>query len=145
MRYARAVPLALTLLVLSLPLCVARAAGTAAAQRPWLDSRLSPDRRADLALRAMTRGEKLSLVFGYFGSVMPNKGYTPPPGARPGSAGFVPGIARMGLPPQWLTDAGLGVATQRASLYAYRSAPHYPPGSPRPRPGMWPWRKEATP
>jgi beta-glucosidase len=106
---------------------VARAV-TAAAQRPWLDSRLSPDRRADLALRAMTREEKLSLVFGYFGSVMPNKGYTPPPGARPGSAGFVPGIARLGLPPQWLTDAGLGVATQRASLYAYRERTALPSG-----------------
>ena len=128
MRHSRAVPLVLTLLVLSLPMCPAGAAGAAAAPRPWLDSSLSPDRRADLALQAMTRAEKLSLVFGYFGSVMPNKGYMPPPQARPGSAGFVPGIARLGLPPQWLTDAGLGVATQRASLYAYRERTALPSG-----------------
>lgn len=122
MPHSRAILLALTLTVLSWP------AGAAGAQRPWLDSRLSPDRRADLALQAMTREEKLSLVFGYFGSVMPDKRYTPPPQAREGSAGFVPGIARLGLPPQWLTDAGLGVATQRASLYAFRERTALPSG-----------------
>src|SRR6185437_6773452 len=106
----------------------AGAAGAAAVPRPWLDSSLSPDRRADLVLQAMTRAEKQSLVFGYFGSVMPDKGYTRPPQARPGSAGFVPGIARLGVPPQWLTDAGLGVATQRASLYAFREATALPSG-----------------
>ena len=85
MRHSRAVPLALTLLVLSLPMCPAGAAGAAAAPRAWLDSSLSPDRRADLVLQAMTRAEKLSLAFGYFGSVMPDKGYTPPPQAGPSS------------------------------------------------------------
>ena len=125
---SRAILLTLTLIVLSWPGCAARAAGAGSAQRPWLDSSLSPDRRADLALRAMTREEKLSLVFGYFGSGMPDKRYTPPPQARAGSAGFVPGIARLGLPPQWLTDAGLGVATQRASLYAYRERTALPSG-----------------
>ncbi|MGH8326004.1 MAG: beta-glucosidase [Steroidobacteraceae bacterium] len=124
----RAMPLALTLLLLSWPACPAGAAGAGAAQRSWLDSSLSPDRRADLALQAMTREEKLSLVFGYFGSVMPNRQYTPPARARAGSAGFVPGIARLGLPPQWLTDAGLGVATQRHSLYAFRERTALPSG-----------------
>ena len=33
-------------------------------------------------------------------------------GARPGSAGYVPGIERLGIPAQWQTDAGIGVATQ---------------------------------
>lgn len=128
MPHSRAILLALTLAVLSWPACQAGAAGAAAAPRPWLDSSLSPDRRADLALKALTREEKLSLVFGYFGSVMPDKRYTPPPQAREGSAGFVPGIARLGLPPQWLTDAGLGVATQRASRYAFRERTALPSG-----------------
>lgn len=127
MLHSRPFLLALTLTLLSLPALPA-AAGPAAAQRPWLDASLSPDKRADLALRAMTRSEKLSLVFGYFGTVMPSAHFTPPPRARPGSAGFVPGIARLGLPPQWLTDAGLGVATQRASLYAYRERTALPSG-----------------
>ena len=124
----RAFLLALTLTVLSLPARPAAAAAPGLAQRPWLDSSLSPDRRADLALQAMTSREKLSLVFGYFGTVMPSAHFIPPPQARPGSAGFVPGIARLGLPPQWLSDAGLGVATQRASLYAYRERTALPSG-----------------
>lgn len=118
----------LTLAVLSFPAPPAIAAGPELAQLPWLDAGLSPDERADLALAAMTRSEKLSLVYGYFGSVMPSKQYAPPPQARAGSAGFVPGIARLGLPPQWLSDAGLGVATQRASLYAYRERTSLPSG-----------------
>lgn len=128
MRHPKALLLALTLAVLSLPAPPAAAAGPALAQRPWLDSSLSPDERADLALRAMSRSEKLSLVFGYFGTVMPSAHYTPPPQARPGSAGFVPGIERLGLPPQWLTDAGLGVATQRASRYEVRERTSLPSG-----------------
>jgi beta-glucosidase len=128
MPHSRAILLALSLVILSWPASPAGAAGAGALQRPWLDSSLAPDRRADLALQALTREEKLSLVFGYFGSVMPDKRYTPPPQARSGSAGFVPGIARLGLPPQWLTDAGLGVATQRASLYAFRERTALPSG-----------------
>ena len=128
MRHSTVLLLALTLTVLSLTAPPAVAAGPESAQRPWLDSSLSPDRRADLLLLAMTRSEKLSLVFGYFGTVMPSAHYTRPPQARPGSAGFVPGIARLGLPPQWLTDAGLGVATQRASLYALREGTSLPSG-----------------
>jgi beta-glucosidase len=126
--FPRAFLLALTLCVLSFPARSAAAAGSALAPRPWLDASLPPDRRAELALRAMTRSEKLSLVYGYFGTVMPSAHYTRPPKARPGSAGFIPGIARLGLPPQWQTDAGLGVATQRSSLYADRERTALPAG-----------------
>jgi beta-glucosidase len=92
----------------------------AAANRAWLNPALSPDARAQLAVKAMTGKEKLSLVFDYFGSLKPDASYRPPPGARMGSSGYVPGIARLGIPPQWLTDASLGVATQRESDDAYR-------------------------
>jgi beta-glucosidase len=80
------------------------------ASRPWLDPSLDPDRRADLALRQMTKDEKLQLAFGYFSSDW--QGKKPPAGVRYGSAGYVPGIARLGIPAQWQTDAGVGVATQ---------------------------------
>jgi len=73
----------------------------------------SADLRADALLARMTQAEKLTLVFGYFASVAPWKNYLPPAGARPASAGFVPGIPRLGIPPQWETDAGIGVASQR--------------------------------
>jgi len=128
MLHPRAWLLTLTLTVLTFPAFPAAAASPASARPPSLDPRLSPDRRAELALRAMTRDEKLSLVFGYFGTVMPEKHYAPPPQARPGSAGFIPGIERLGLPPQWETDAGLGVATQRASRDAFRERTALPSG-----------------
>jgi beta-glucosidase len=58
----------------------------------------------------MTLDEKLQLVFGYFATDW--QGKHPPAGVRYGSAGFVPGIPRLGITPQWETDAGVGVATQ---------------------------------
>jgi beta-glucosidase len=81
--------------------------------RPWMNRSLSPDRRADLVLGRMTRDEKLTLVFGYFATDFPPRNnYRAPAEARAGSAGYVPGIPRLGIPPQWETDAGVGVATQ---------------------------------
>src|SRR5262245_56866414 len=77
-----------------------------------MNKALDPDRRAALVVAEMTREEKQGLVFAYFGTDAPWKQFTTPPEARAGSAGYVPGIARLGIPPQWSTDAGIGVATQ---------------------------------
>lgn len=60
----------------------------------------------------MRQDEKLLLVMGAFGAPMGPRHLPPPPAARFGSAGYVPGIARLGIPPQWQTDGGIGVATQ---------------------------------
>jgi beta-glucosidase len=89
---------------------VGAAAHSQGSSRPWLDRSLDPDRRAELAVKQMTRDEKLTLVFGYFASDW--EGKKPPAGVRYGSAGYVPGIPRLGIPPQHETDAGVGVATQ---------------------------------
>lgn len=78
----------------------------------WLDKQLSPDQRAELLLQAMTQEEKLTLVTGYFGVQSEWNKYRFKE-ARRQSAGFVPGIPRLGFTPQWQTDAGTGVATQR--------------------------------
>lgn len=80
--------------------------------QPWMNTALGPDERTALVLKKMTREEKLRLVFGYFGTDFPSKDYKAPKEARQGSAGYVPGILRLGIPPQWQTDAGIGVATQ---------------------------------
>jgi beta-glucosidase len=90
-------------------------AGGAAPARAWMDASLSPDRRAELVLAQMTQDEKLSLVFGWFATDFAPKNYTAPAEGRAGSAGYVPGIPRLGIPPQWQTDAGVGVATQGAA------------------------------
>ena len=100
----------------------------AGSARPWLNPKRSPDERAALAVRAMTQREKLRLVFGYFGSVMPGTTYQPPRAVRMGSAGYVPGVPRLGIPPQWESDAGLGVATQRASSDVFRQRTSLPSG-----------------
>ena len=70
----------------------------------------SAEQRAQDAVSKMTLDEKLQLVFGYFATDW--QGKHPPAGVRYGSAGYVPGIPRLGITPQWETDAGIGVATQ---------------------------------
>jgi len=82
-----------------------------------MNAALSADQRADRLVAAMTRDEKLLLVFGYLAATYPEnctapqQCYTPPLEVIDGSAGYIPGIARLGVPPQWQTDASLGVAT----------------------------------
>ncbi len=83
---------------------------------PWMNRSLTADERAALAVKEMSQDEKLGLVFGWFATDADWKnGYKAPAAARYGSAGYVPGIARLGIPPQWQTDAGIGVATQGAA------------------------------
>ncbi|MEP7130900.1 MAG: beta-glucosidase [Sphingomicrobium sp.] len=100
----------------AIAVCAASAAPAAPAARPWLNRSLGPDERAALAVAQMTQDEKLSLVFGWFATNADWKAnYKAPTGVRYGSAGYIPGIARLGIPPQWQTDAGVGVATQGAA------------------------------
>jgi beta-glucosidase len=51
----------------------AQAPAAAPAARPWLDPKLDADARADLALKAMTQDEKLTIIFGFFGADMGDK------------------------------------------------------------------------
>lgn len=79
----------------------------AATPPPWSDTTLHPDDRARLVVTAMTLEEKLALVHGHVGFAF--AGRDKPDGAL-GSAGFVPGVPRLGVPALQETDAGLGVA-----------------------------------
>jgi beta-glucosidase len=82
--------------------------GDAAAQdRPWMNASLPAARRAQMALDQMTEREKLSLVHGAIAA--PWGGKPKPPGSI-GSAGYVPGVPRLGIPALQETDAELGVA-----------------------------------
>lgn len=103
-------------LALAYPLMMTGAAHAAAdTNRPWLDAKQSPDARAEQLVKAMTLDEKIQTVFGYFSTDFESKQYIAPKDGRKDSAGFVPGIERLGLPSQWQADAGMGVATQAAS------------------------------
>ncbi|KQX01682.1 beta-glucosidase [Massilia sp. Root418] len=79
----------------------------------------SADERAARVVADMTQEEKLRLVFGYFATDFPPKKHLAPKEARRDSAGYVPGVPRAGLPPQWQADAGIGVATQSSSTRPY--------------------------
>ncbi len=75
-------------------------------ERPWMDAALTADARADLLLRAMTEDEKFQMLRSYFGL---GKDGGPLPEGAVGSAGFVPGVPRLGIPAQQSADAGVGV------------------------------------
>ena len=74
------------------------------ANLPWMNPGLDPDRRADMALAAMTQDEKLALVHGAGNAT----------GASDGGAGFVPGIPRLGLPDLNMADSSVGVTRNGA-------------------------------
>ena len=71
------------------------------------DSSLPPAQRAQMTLEQMTDQEKLSLVHGVIAAPWGGK---PKPAGSIGSAGYVPGIPRLGIPALQETDAELGVA-----------------------------------
>jgi beta-glucosidase len=96
---------------MKLAVALALAAFSAQAAEPWMDKSLGADKRAELALKAMTQQEKLKWVLGHFGSDFANK-TKKHPAALPFSAGYIEGVPRLGLPALFETDAGLGVATQ---------------------------------
>jgi beta-glucosidase len=89
--------------------------------QPWMNAKLDPDARASLVIKQMTQAEMLSLAEGWLG-IPANAANTLPPelhlGALAnkqfrdviGSAGYVPGIARLGIPALQESDASLGIA-----------------------------------
>ena len=96
-----------TIRVLSLALAGALAAasgGSAQPARPWMNTALSPDRRADLVQKELTLDEEIGLVHGPLGI----PGFAPKEAL--GSAGYVPGVPRLGVPALQESDASLGVA-----------------------------------
>lgn len=76
--------------------------------QPWMDTSRSPDERAALLIEQLTLDEMISLVHG----PMPGLLETPPADAAMG-AGYIPGVARLGIPPLNETDASLGIANPR--------------------------------
>ena len=73
----------------------------------WNDPSLPAAQRAQMALEQMTEQEKLSLLHGVIAAPW---GGEPKPAGSIGSAGYVPGIPRLGIPALQETDAELGVA-----------------------------------
>jgi beta-glucosidase len=91
------------------------------AGQPWFDPKLSAEDRSRAAVAAMTLDEKLRLVFGFSDQAITDLAKVPDDIVSPqlkaevvahaikGSAGFVPGVPRLGIPDQTQTDASIGV------------------------------------
>jgi beta-glucosidase len=80
----------------AVPVAGAVPAAAAQPERPWMNTSLSPDRRAALLLAAMTLEEKVELMTGDQGAA-PAAFYNAP-------------IARLGIPELSMADAGVGIA-----------------------------------
>src|SRR6185437_2084266 len=76
------------------------------AAQPWMNARLSPDRRADLVLEKLSLDQQIALLHGEMPLFM---GAHKPPGVVI-SAGYMPGVPALGVPALTESDASLGVA-----------------------------------
>ena len=79
----------------------------AAPARTWMNTRLSPDQRTQALLKQMTLDEKIALLHGPM--AMPFGPNMPMPKGAIGSAGYIPGNDRLGIPALQESDASLGV------------------------------------
>ena len=77
------------------------------AQRPWCDTSLGPDERADLLLAELTEAERISLLAGdeLFGIA----------GAEGTHTGTSDGVARVGLPTIYFSDGPAGPRSGKAT------------------------------
>jgi beta-glucosidase len=82
--------------------------------RPWMDSKLSPEQRADLVLKQMTLDEKIALLHGN-GMAHAAQWHMPLTKLSNGGAGYVEGVERLGIPPLIISDAAYGVRDSGAN------------------------------
>ncbi|HXS11079.1 MAG TPA: glycoside hydrolase family 3 C-terminal domain-containing protein [Acidobacteriaceae bacterium] len=92
-------------------LTVSGQAKNAVRDAPWMNTKLSPEHRADLVVEQMTLDEKISLLHG---NGMARQKNLPPEiqavqDQSNGGAGFVLGVPRLGIPRIQMSDAAYGV------------------------------------
>src|SRR5579875_1461365 len=102
---------------LMIPACGHSRAQGSAPDRPWMNTQLNPDQRADLVVKELTLAEKIQLVHGIgWGPLRP--GASVPPDNN-GGAGEVLGIPRLGIPSLQQADSAVGARmAARESRYA---------------------------
>ncbi|MGA9658493.1 MAG: glycoside hydrolase family 3 C-terminal domain-containing protein [Asticcacaulis sp.] len=106
-------------LICAAPALAQNTAASTPQDRPWMDTSKSASQRAAAAVAAMTLDEKLGLVMGY---TDPDQLMKEPDDVVSaaikadvkahhikGSAGYLSGVPRLGIPGQWQTDASIGV------------------------------------
>ncbi len=88
---------------------------TPAQDRPWMNKSFSPDRRADLVLQQMTLEEKLNFVHGTGWNGLRERAEIPK--GSLGGAGYVEGVARLGIPGVNMADSAVGVRLSGAGSH----------------------------
>ena len=102
----KAIVLSTILLKLAVLAALARPRDNASS-RPWMNTTLSPDKRAAMVLKLMTLEEKISLLHG---TGMQGLGPMSPLSVNSnGGAGYVVGVPRLGIPNLQMSDAAYGV------------------------------------
>ncbi len=98
----------LTLILTAGAFAPATAVLAQSADRPWMNTQLPAEERADLVLQQLTLDEKLSLLHG--NGMANNPMWTMPlTQFANGGAGYVTGIPRLDIPPLIISDAAYGV------------------------------------
>ncbi len=82
--------------------------GMARTAEGWRNPSLSPDERARLLDAELSLDERVGLLHGPMALSFP--GGPPIPAGSVGGAGFIPGVARLGIPALKETDASLGIS-----------------------------------
>lgn len=101
-------------LIPAIVISVATLVAAQEAERPWMNSALSPEQRADLVLKQMTLDEKLALLHGN-GMAHAPQWQMPLTHLGNGGAGYVEGVKRLGIPPLLISDAAYGVRDSGAN------------------------------
>lgn len=96
-----------------LAMTVGASAQRAVPSLPWMDTHLSPDRRAALVLKEMTLDEKISLLHGT--GMKDLSPMSPLAIYSNGGAGYVVGVTRLGIPDIQISDAAYGVRASGAN------------------------------
>ena len=82
--------------------------------RPWMNTNLSPEERADLVLKQLTLEEKIALLHGN-GMARSAIWTMPLTNLANGGAGYVEGVKRLGIPGLVMSDAAYGVRDSGAN------------------------------
>jgi beta-glucosidase len=103
--------------VLARMLILVAAVGSVVAQnakQPWMNTSLSPQERAELALKEMTLEEKVALLHGNGMEHVP-RWQMPLTHISNGGAGYVEGVKRLGISPIFISDAAYGIRDSGAN------------------------------
>jgi beta-glucosidase len=95
------------ILICCLAVSASAQSNSSQANRPWMNTSLSPDERAAMVVKEMTLDEKIGMLHG---TGMAGLGPMSPLAVHSnGGAGYVVGVPRLGIPPIQMSDAAYGV------------------------------------